>query len=335
MLPRSDGLNDGRSLSMWKIRLFLIACLLVSGVAPASLAQAAPPQQADAVRDLWLDISLGPPLVDWFNDVARPDDIARVENVRQMDLLDEIKTGRKLVVFKSVAEAERVLPRIADQIDIIGFNVENGPGYPPQERADPLGSVKRMHDLARDYDLLLAFGPDHDLALSDGVTVAPYVDIFVLQIQRVQTEPRTVFDFVLPLAQQLHEANPDIEISVQIRTEGDVVEVVDLIDAMDDQLDGVSILTSPETVDTAEALVAELQTREDAITSPSATLVTPMMEIETESNAPPEDIGQDTGLSCPLMVVGALIAGGLGGGVTAALICASRRESNGTSSERL
>jgi hypothetical protein len=321
-------------LTMWKTRLFLIACLLVSGVTPTSLAQAAPPQQSDSVRDLWLDISLGPPLVDWFNDVARPDDIARVENVRQMDLLDEISIGRKLVVFKSVAEAERVLPRIADQIDIIGFNVENGPGYPSQERADPQGSVKRMHDLARQYDLLLAFGPDHDLALSDGVAVAPYVDILVLQVQRVQTEPHTVFDFVLPLTQQLREANPDIEISVQIRTEGDVVEVVDLIDAMSKQLDGVSILTSPETVDTAEALVVELQTREDAISSPAAMLATPTREIEAgEGSAAPEDIDDDAGLSCPLIVVGALIAGGVGGGVTAALICASRRGPDGTSGE--
>ncbi len=321
---------------MWKIRLVLIVCLLVSGVMPTSLAQAAPPQQSDAVRDLWLDISLGPPLVDWFNDVARPDDIARVENVRQMDLLDEISVGRKLVVFKSVAEAERVLPRIADQIDIIGFNLENGPGYPSQERADPLRSVKRMHDLARQYDLLLAFGPDHSLALSDGAAVAPYVDIFVLQVQRVQTEPRTVFDFVLPLTQQLREANPDIEISVQIRTEGDVIEVVDLIDAMNDQLDGVSILTSPETIDTAEALVAELQTRDDSISGPAAMLATPTREIEPEEgSAAPEDIDEDTGLSCPLMVVGALIAGGIGGGVTAALICASRRGVDGTSSEQL
>jgi hypothetical protein len=321
---------------MWKIRLFLIACLLVSGVAPASLAQAAPPRQTGTVRDLWLDISLGPPLVNWFNEVARPNDIARIENVRQVDLLDEISVGRKLVVFKSVVEAERVLPRIADKIDIIGYNLENGPGYLSEERADPLGSVKHMRDLARHYDLLLAFGPDHDLALSDGVTVAPYVDIFVLQIQRVQTEPHTVLDFVLPLSQQLHEANPDIEISVQVRTEGDVVAVVDLIDAMSEQLDGVSILTNPETVDTAEALVSDLQTRQDAIPIPPAVSVTPTREMDTEEGTVTIERFEDTsGLSCPLVVVGALIAGGLGSGVTAALVCASRRGSDDASSERL
>jgi hypothetical protein len=323
--------------TVWKIRLFLIACMLVSGAVPTSLVQAAPPPQAESVSDLWLDVSLGPPLVDWFNRVARPDDIARVENVRQMDLLEEVTAGRKLVVFKSVAEAERFVPRIADQIDIIGYNLENGQGYLSKELADPLSNVKRMHDLARQYDLLLAFGPDHNLALSDGVAVAPYVDIIILQVQRVQTDPATVFKFVLPLIPQLRQANPDLEVSVQVRTEGDILEVVDLIDALNDQLDGVSILTSPETVDTAEALVAELQTREDSIPGPSATTIAPAEEVvETRTlTTASQEIGEDAGLSCPLMVVGAFVAGGLGGGVTAALICASRRGAAGASSDRL
>ena len=311
---------------MWRLKLAVMTFLLVTGSMPVSLADAAPPRQADSVRDLWLDISLGPPLVDWFNQVARPDDIARIDHVRQLNLLDEITAGRKLVVFKSVEEAERFLPNIADSIDIIGYNLENGPGYHTEELANPVGSVKRMHDLAQKYDLELAFGPDHRLALSDGVEVAPYVDIFVLQVQRAQTEPARVFDFVLPMAQELHEANPDIEVAVQIRTEGDVAAIVDLIDAMNDSLDGVSVLTSPETVDVAEMLVVELQTRENDIRSPTAIAASPAATRGETATAPASD---DTGHSCPLMVVGALIAGGVGGGLTAALICASRGGSAG------
>ena len=179
-------------ISMWKVRLVLSVTLLVSGIMPASLAHATSPQPADSVRDLWIDVSLGPPLIDWFNQVARPDDIARVEHVRQFDLLDEVTTGRKLLVIRSIEEAERILPSVADQIDIIGYNLEMGRNNLPQEQADPVASVQRMHDLAHEYDLLLAFGPDHDIALSDGAAVAPYVDIFILQVQRVQTEPATV-----------------------------------------------------------------------------------------------------------------------------------------------
>jgi hypothetical protein len=298
---------------------------------PASLAHATSPQPADSVRDLWIDVSLGPPLIDWFNQVARPDDIARVEHVRQFDLLDEVTTGRKLLVIRSIEEAERILPSVADQIDIIGYNLEMGQNNLPREQADPVTSVQRMHDLAHEYNLLLAFGPDHDIALSDGAAVAPYVDIFILQVQRVQTEPATVFDFVLPLIPQLRQANPDLEISIQVRTEGNVTQIVDLVDAMNQHLDGVSILTSPETVRVAEALVSELRAREEAAASPPPVTTPPTGEVEPGLS--PAAAPEESSLPCPLMVVGAFIAGGIGGGVTAALICASRKGTDGPAND--
>lgn len=228
-------------------------------------------QPAAAVSDMWLDVSLGEPLVEWFNSVARPNDIARVENISQLGLLDNVTAGRKLVVFKSAAEAEHQVPDIADKIDIIGYNLEHGPANPTNEQADPVQWAQRMRALADKYNLKLAFGPDHDFALSHGAAVAPYVDIFVLQVQRVQTQPRTVQDFVLPLVPKLRLANPNLQISIQVRTEGDVVAIADLVESLKDELDGVSILTSPETVPVAEALVKELRGRTGTNLAPRST----------------------------------------------------------------
>jgi hypothetical protein len=314
-------------------KLVLIACLLVSGSMPTSTAQAAFIQRfdwsrTDSASDLWLDVSLGQPLVSWFNRTARPNDIARVEQAREINLLDEVTVGRKLVVFKSFAEAERLLPRIADRIDIIGYNLEQGPMYAPDEQADPVASVKRMHELAQQYQLTLAFGPDHDFAVSYGPLVAPYVDIFVLQVQRVQTEPATVYDFALPLIKELRQANPDLQVSVQVRTEGNVVAIADLIDSIKDSLDGVSILTSPETVDVAEALVTELRTRESATSGSTAIQAT--LAAQTEPGAKPVS-GQETSQPWPKGIIGILMvgaaAGALAGGVAGALTCAARSRS--------
>lgn len=311
---------------MRKIKLFLIVTLLLSSFLPAMKSPAlalsnaegpapsAPRSQVEAVNQLWLDVSLGPPLVEWFNQVARPDDIARVERVEEIGRLDGVTVGQKLVVFKSAAEAERLIPTIANQVDVIGYNLEQGPANPADEQADPVRSARRLQTLAQRYGLKLAFGPDHDLALSHGVAVAPYVDIFVLQVQRVQTEPDTVRDFVLPLASQLRQANPDLEISVQIRTEGNVDRLVDLIDSMKTSLDGVSILTSPETVETAMALITALQTRTTAAPEAVATLAVPQAAPATVQNVRPTW----------LHVAGALIAGVIGGAVTTALLCSSR-----------
>jgi hypothetical protein len=281
---------------MWKVKFILVAILLLP--APSTLAQRQP---VAAVNDLWLDVGLGPPLVDWFNGVARPTDIARLDNTTQLDLFDRITVGRKLLVFKSVAEAERLLPRIADQVDIIGYNLEHNPASPPDEQADPVPSVQRMRALADEYGLALAFGPDHDFALSDGVAIAPFVDIFVLQVQRVQTQPQRVYDFVRPLIPQLRAANPDLQISIQVRTEGDVVAIADLVVALQDDLDGVSILTSPTTVPVAENLVEELRGR--TATNPTPDL-TPAAA--REPGAPAEGRGLLI-LGGALLVIGGLV----------------------------
>ncbi|GIV77342.1 MAG: hypothetical protein KatS3mg050_1736 [Litorilinea sp.] len=251
---------------MWKIKILLILSLLLYGCVPTTLAQSL--ESGAPLERLWVDMSMTPQLIDWFNNHARPDDIARVDHVSMIDLLEQVQVGRRLVVFKNVADAEVLLPHLADRMDIIGYNLEHGPANRPDEQADPVGSVRRMRALADQYGLRLALGPDHAFALSDGVAMAPYVDIFVLQIQRAQTEPETVREFVLPLVRQLRQANPEIAISVQVRTEGDMDALQDLLASLEPQLDGLSILTSPNTVDIARRLLAAI--RPD-VPSPSPT----------------------------------------------------------------
>lgn len=206
----------------------------------------------------WFDISLGAPLVDWFNQNARPYDIARVENISQLGMLDEIETGRRLVVFKSAAEAEEMIPKISDRLDIIGYNLEHGPANPQEEQDNPVAAVKRLRMLANEYGLELAVGPDRSFALSHGVAIAPYVDLFVLQVQKVQTQTQTVVDFVTSMTPALKQANPMLQVSMQIRTEGDIEALGQLTEDLRPYLDGLSVLTSLDTVDIAESLVAEL-----------------------------------------------------------------------------
>jgi hypothetical protein len=254
--------------------------------------------------DLWMDVSMGAELIDWFNETAYPVDVARVDHVSRIDLLENVEVGRRLVVFKNVADAEQLLPRLADRMDIIGYNLEHGPANRPDERADPVGSVQRMRALADEYGLALALGPDRAFALNDGLAMAPYVDMFVLQVQRAQTEPDVVRDFVLPLVAELRVVNPDLEISVQVRTEGDPVEIAELINSMKGSLDGVSILTNDESTDIAQALVAELRPPKPIVPTEAAppppahpsptqssvqaaTLPTPTSEPRRTSTAPP------------------------------------------------
>ncbi len=244
----------------YKIFLFLL-CLIVFGSIPlfSSHHQTMGAMQNETLEDLWIDMRIGPPLIALFNEAARNDDIARVDHPSQAGQLNQINNGRKLVIFKSVAESEEFLPEMAGDIDIIGYNLEHGQTTPEDEKNDPVGSIQQMRDIADEYGLELAFGPDHDFALSHGVAMAPYADVFVLQIQRQQTNPQVVKEFVNPIIPRLREANPDLQISVQVRTEGDVQALQELLLELSPLLDGISILTSPDTVDTAEDLMISLR----------------------------------------------------------------------------
>jgi hypothetical protein len=231
--------------------------------------------QLPTTQNLWIDMLIGPPLVPFFNENARPDDVARVDHYSQIAQLAGVNGGQKMVVFKSAADAEQLLPELASQLDAIGYNLEHGPGTPPDEQADPAGSIQRMRALADAHDLVLALGPDHNFALSHGVALAPYVDIFVLQIQRQQTNPPVVEEFVVPLVPQLRAANPDLQVTVQVRTEGDTDAIVELIESLLPYIDGVSILTSPDTVEIAKELVNKLRSADTPFT-PSNLLYLPM-----------------------------------------------------------
>lgn len=243
--------------------LLVAGCLAVALIALTFVSLFLPPELSAAEKedlsDLWIDLSLGPPLIELFNERAQAGDLARVEHISQLELLQDVTTGKKLVVFKSADDAIRLLPHIHDEIDIVGYNLEHGPANPMVEQDNPTEYAKRLRKVVDEYELELAIGPDHAFALSHAAELAPYADYMILQIQKVQTEPETVYDFVRPILRDVRRANPDIQASVQIRTEGDVDELLEMLAPLEDELDGISILTSEETIDVTQELMGELR----------------------------------------------------------------------------
>lgn len=293
---------------------------------------------------LWFDMSMGSQLVGLYNEYAGDRDIARADHISLVDLLDKVEVGHRLVVFKNASDVEELVPRLVGKIDIIGYNLESGPANRPDEQADPVGSIRRVRAVADQYGMQLAFGPDRAFALSHGVQMAPYADIFVLQVQRAQTEPQTVRDFVIPLVGQLRQANPNLLISVQIRTEGDVTDLADLLLSMKGSIDGVSILTNDETAPVAKSLISELRlpAAEVPVPLPSPTpvkgdgsvaaLVTPTPNARRTPMTTPEPIATTTLTTNPnsvrslLLLVGLSIMGVLIAGVVATVMIYTFRQ---------
>ena len=238
-------------------------------------------RSARELRDLWFAIRINSSLVDWFNEVARPDDIA-IATADDMDLLDRITAGRKQVVFASVAEAEALVPAWAGRVDILGYDLERWPTTPAEEQADPVAAVQRLRRLARAHGLALALRPDRRVAADYGAELAPCADLFTLQVQRLQDDPAALRDFALPLLRTLRQASPDLNIGVQLRSGVSVDQLVALTYSLQDGIDGVSILYGPEMVEAAQVFVDYLRSAKL-----DASMLTPSAEAETPQTLVP------------------------------------------------
>jgi uncharacterized protein YjbI with pentapeptide repeats len=253
------------------------------GFDPAHPETSTPIESPPQPHPLRLQINLVPGYAPQFNEMAQPDDIAHVDHVSDLKLLEEVRSGQRMAVFKSVALAEQLMPRLAGYVDLLGYNLEHGPTNPLEDQRDPVAAAQRMRALADQYGLHLAIGPDHDFVVSHGVEMAPFADQFILQVQRVQEQPQVVQSYVVSTSAALREANPALEIVVQVRTEGEVDDLAALLDPLRAHMDGVAILTSPQTTGVATALWArlrqELAAQEATTAAPIETTTTSWVQI--------------------------------------------------------
>jgi hypothetical protein len=233
--------------------LLLLAVLVaMSGLAAPWVAHAQQP------REMRFGVRINSNTLAWFNQVARPIDVAAVHS-RDVGMLDQITAGRKQVLFASVAEAERMVPALASKINVIAYDLEHWPATPADEQADPVGAVERLRTLADKYGLAVALGPDRRFTAEYGAQMAPYVDEYTLQVQRLQADPQTLLSFATPLIQELRRANPQVKIVIQLRTEGTVDDLLAVVATLRQDIDGVSILTNPATLPVAQEFVRRLQ----------------------------------------------------------------------------
>lgn len=192
---------------------------------------------------------ISPEMAQFFQAHANSQDIARVDHPNDIKLIANITVGRKMVIFKSGSEIEQFLASNASSVDVIGYNLEPGQQHDPAELADPFGAAKRVRAIADQYGKQVAIGLTHDLTIQYGAQMAPYADIWVLQIQRAQDDPKMAGEFVNQMLPALKKANPNVAIFVQVRTDSSPQSLISLVNGLGDV--NVSILTQKQDVQDA------------------------------------------------------------------------------------
>lgn len=230
-----------RNLCLFDCRVFVVSVSIVLFALLPAVAFA---------RD-WTEMGItAPQMAQYFQQHAGSQDIARVDHPSDIGLISGITVGRKMVIFKSVSEIETFMRSNANSLDIIGYNLEPGQTHNASELANPVAAAKAAKAVAAQYGKLLAIGLTKSLTSQYGPAMAPYADIWILQVQKAQDDPRQVVAWVQPMSKALKQANPNVQIAVQIRTDSQPAALSGLINSMT-WLDGVSILTQRSDVQDA------------------------------------------------------------------------------------
>lgn len=190
-----------------------------------------------------------PEMAQYFQQHAGAQDIARVDHPNDIGLISGISVGKKMVIFKSVSQIQQFLATNAGALDIVGYNLEPGQTHDANELANPVAAAKAVQSMARQYGKQVAIGLTHDLTLQYGAAMAPFADIWVLQIQKAQNDPQMAAGFVNQMVPALTKANPAIKVFVQIRTDSQPAALASLVNGFSGV--HVSILTQKSDVQDA------------------------------------------------------------------------------------
>lgn len=252
----------------------LTAVSTLAGTAPASptaaglMGQTAAPSGATASPEATatrpVDLSTlpvtfpitSPEMADFFNEIARPEDIALLPQAH-LDLLPELTAGQVRVAFASWMEAQTALPGLAGEIEIVTYNPEHWEQTPQAEKENLPATVQNAAEFARSLGLEFMVTPDRRFATEHLPELAASADILGLQGQRLQEDPAAFEAWMREMIQAARMSNPELEVFVQVgTTQGSAEEMYRSIQTVAGEIDGISVWATPATLDELVEFIA-------------------------------------------------------------------------------
>lgn len=227
-----------------------------------------------------------PEIAAYFNQIARSQDVASFPT-SAIHLLPQVTVGQKMVGFASWADAERELETLVDRIDIAMYNPEHWEYTPASEQQNLVATVQQAAGFAHVRGFRFMFAPDRRFAEAHLGEAAPYVDMVLLQGQRIQDDPQAFASWVLEMADTARTVNPEIQVYVQVgATRGTASEMFAAIQVVSNDIDGIAIWSVPRTLNILQEFVALLRENPLAVEAtplPTST-VAPATAVPTESD---------------------------------------------------
>jgi hypothetical protein len=177
-------------------------------------------------------------LIDLYGSYLNDDDIA-LSHPNEENLQNTMQLpGKHGVQYFLLSEIMlNVTSLKAQGVDIVSYDLEKeNASY--NELKDPVASVKAASEVVHKNNMKFMISPSIKLTADFGTQFAPFVDIYNIQAQSLQSRPNEYNNFVEQTVRELRSANPEISISVQVSTargslEGmkkSIMSVIDIVD---------------------------------------------------------------------------------------------------------
>lgn len=226
-----------------------------------------------------------PEVAAYFNEIARPDDIASVAP-GSLFLLSQATEGQRMVAYRSWTQAQSELDALTSPVDMVMYNPEHWELTPEDEQQDLPATVQQFADFCHERSLAFMFAPDRRYAETYLSQVAPDVDAVLLQGQRLQHDPQTFAAWVLGMGDMARAANPDIQVFVQVgATRGTALEMYGAIQTVASEIDGIAVWSMPRTLHVLQEFVQLLRESPPTPSAPppATPTSTPSVPVPTES----------------------------------------------------
>jgi hypothetical protein len=200
--------------------------------------------------------------VAYFNQIARPNDVAVVPARLAARILPALTSGQKAILWTSWTDAERQFATIPSGATIICYDPEHWDQTPAEEQQNLPGTVKRAAEFAHARGMKLLVAPDLQFDQEHLADVAPYADAVLLQGQRLQDNPARFATFLKGMIQTARAANPKIQVFVQVGApRGTAAQMLAALRGVEGDVDGIAIWTTPQSLTTLEDLIGQLRDR--------------------------------------------------------------------------
>jgi len=193
------------------------------------------------LAELYIGYPFSIDYADYFNQINRPSDMVAV-GMPGLSNLSALQTGKKVLMFGSVERFNEFPTEAIEQVDLVGLDLERG-ALTPEEQNDPVAVVIKASEIAKSRYVPLMVAPITRWSEEYGDQLAPFVDVFVLQMMRYQHDPQLFAEKVEEFTTKMRNANPNLTIFVQVGTqkEQSPLQLFDAIVAAQPFIDGVWI----------------------------------------------------------------------------------------------